>query len=55
MDGDDADGRAGRVGDDDGLRLVAGEGRGIVEYRGHRPAATKKVSLSAHACNCRAF
>lgn len=34
VDGDDADSRAGRVRDDDGLRLVTGEGRSVVDHRG---------------------
>lgn len=34
MDGDDADSGTGRVGDDDGLRLVTGES--VVEHRDHR-------------------
>lgn len=41
MDGDDADGRARRVRDDDGLRLVSGKSRSVVDRRGgrrHRPA-----------------
>lgn len=33
MDGDDADGRTGCVGDDDGLRLVTGERRSVEDHR----------------------
>lgn len=36
MDGDDADGRTGSVGDDDGLRLVASKSRSVVDHSGGR-------------------
>lgn len=34
VDGDDADGRTRRVGDDDGLRLVTSKSRSFVDHRG---------------------
>ena len=36
VDGDDADRRARRVGDDDGLRLVSDKGQGGLDKRGGR-------------------
>lgn len=49
VDGDDADSRTGRVGDDDGLRLVTGKSRSVVDdgggrmQRRHRSGRTKTL------------
>lgn len=50
VDGDDADGRTWRVRDDDGLRLVTGQSRSVVDHAGgrmhwrHRPVGGNRHS-----------